>query len=103
MTSEQLAEKVSEIVKEAQTRVLGIGREQYEEGGTQKFETMPLPRLLDYFEEELLDQINYSVMNIIRLRRFREALHHAATMAELRGHEAARTIVDAEMRGTKHD
>lgn len=78
MNSRELADKVAEITAEAQARILGVGQEQYAQGDSQKFETMPLADLLTYFEEELLDQINYSVMNIIRFRRMRDELDKAA-------------------------
>lgn len=60
-----------QIIRDAQARILGIGAEQYAQNDQQKFETMTLDGLLVYFEEELLDQINYAVMNIIRIRRMR--------------------------------
>src|SRR5690348_9692888 len=74
MKSSELAVEVQQVVLDAQARIMGIGKEQYEEGDQQKFETMPLDGLLDYFVEELLDQINYSVMNIIRVRRLQNHL-----------------------------
>lgn len=67
MNSEQLAKRVERTTKEACSRILGIGAEQYAQGDTQKFETMPFPELAIYYKEELLDQINYCVMQIIRI------------------------------------
>lgn len=74
MKSAELATEVEKIVKEAQSRVTGIGAEQYARGDTQKFEQMTLDALLDYMREELLDQINYSVMNLLRVQWLREAI-----------------------------
>lgn len=74
MNSAQLAHEVEEVVKEAQARIIGVGQEQYAEGDQQKFEIMPFEDLLVYFEEELLDQINYAVMNLIRVRRLKVVL-----------------------------
>jgi hypothetical protein len=79
--SSELAAQVGAIVGEAQSRITGIGSEQYETEEGQKFERMALPDLLTYFEEELLDQINYSVMNILRLRWLQEALDHKLSEA----------------------
>jgi hypothetical protein len=84
MNSRDLADAVAEVVTDAQARILGVGHDQYAEGDTQKFETMPLADLLTYFEEELLDQINYSVMNIIRFRRMRQELDRAASREVVR-------------------
>jgi hypothetical protein len=57
------------VIEQAQKRILGVGNEQYSEGDKQKFETMPLPRLAQYCEEETLDLVNYGVMLTIRVRR----------------------------------
>lgn len=95
MKSAELSTAVAEVVKEAQARIMGIGAEQYAEGDTQKFERMTLEGLLVYMEEELLDQINYSVMNILRLRWCKEAVkvigHEAISPAnlEMLRHKAA--------------
>jgi hypothetical protein len=62
------------IVKKAQSRILGVGHEQYAQQERQKFESVSIDDLLELSEEELLDQINYAVMGIIRLRRLRFAL-----------------------------
>ena len=87
MKSQELATSVGEIVKEAQARITGIGATQYAMGDMQKFESMTMDDLLIYMEEELLDQINYSVMNLLRLRWLREALkviaHESVSPANL--------------------
>lgn len=67
MKSDELATIVGQVVKLAQSRITGVGKEQYEQNSTQKFESMSIPDLLEYFEEELLDQINYAVMNYLRV------------------------------------
>lgn len=72
MKSTELAQHVHDIVSKAQGRILAEGAEQYEaEDGTQQFEVMPMDELAEYLEEELLDQINYSIMMILRLRELR--------------------------------
>lgn len=77
MNSTQLADEVNRIVYRAQSRVLGVGRDQYvtrdalgEE--VQKFEGMDLDALIEYAIEETLDHINYGVMLTLRLERLRE-------------------------------
>lgn len=75
MKSAELATEVEKIVKEAQSRITGIGAEQYAHpDNTQKFERMHLTDLFEYMEEELLDQINYSVMNLLRVRLLKKAV-----------------------------
>jgi len=74
MKSQELANEVEKIVTAAQKRITGVGAEQYAFGDMQKFETMTIDGLLEYMEEELLDQINYSVMNLLRISWLREAL-----------------------------
>lgn len=81
MSPNQLADEVAETVALAQSRIKGIGADQYHdaETGQQRFETMDIDGLFSYAEEELLDQINYAVMLRIRLRRLRSAVDAAAT------------------------
>jgi hypothetical protein len=73
-TSGEWDKQEAQVISDAQDRIMGVGREQYSQGDMQKFELMPLDHLLEYFEEELLDQINYAVMNTIRIRRIRQVL-----------------------------
>jgi hypothetical protein len=83
-TPETLAAAVASIVEEAQARILGIGAEQYHtEGEPQKFETMSVEAMIEYMAEELLDQINYSVMNLIKLRRVAEAYSYLRVSVSL--------------------
>jgi hypothetical protein len=74
MTSEQLAEMVGEFMAFCQSRVRGVGNEQYDEGTHQKFEAMALDELIEYTVEELSDIVNYSTMVYVRLKRIQEAL-----------------------------
>lgn len=87
----QLADEVNRIVYRAQSRVLGVGHEQYvtrDANGeeVQKFETMDLDALIEYAIEETLDHINYGVMLTLRLERLRslhqriERLHDGAQL-----------------------
>ena len=83
MNSEQLADKVVEycgeavggftvaeqrVVDTAVERILGVGDQQYSEGEKQKFELVPMDKLLEMFQEETVDQVNYAVMFLNRLR-----------------------------------
>jgi len=79
MNSQQLAREVVETSLDAAQRITGIGAEQYSNGDTQKFETMPLDELFEYADEELLDLINYATMTRIRLKRLREAIQQYTT------------------------
>lgn len=68
-----LHEERAEVIHDAQARVLGVGHEQYAQAERQKFETVDMQALFVLSEEELLDQINYAVMAVIRLRRLARA------------------------------
>lgn len=72
ITSGQLAVGVGEFINDAQMRVLGVGREQYDEGDGQKFERMPLPQLCDWALEELQDVAVYAAMLAIRIQRIKD-------------------------------
>lgn len=74
MTSEELADEVGHFIRQCRGRILGIGAEQYEEGGRQKFETMPLVELVVYAREEAQDLAVYAAMLDIRLKQLEEAL-----------------------------
>lgn len=75
MTSEELADIVTDEVGRLTERIMGIGAEQYaEEGKPQKFETMSLDGLFEYAREELDDIIVYAVMLRIRLDRAEQAI-----------------------------
>lgn len=91
MNSPQLADEVTRYVEEARGRILGVGKDQYSTGARdedQRFETYPYPKLLDMFREELLDQINYAVMSLIRLDRH---------IAALQGDKTAKPDIDATL------
>jgi len=74
MTSEQLADCVSDFIVACTTRVKGVGDEQYSEGTHQKFEAMSIDELVEWAEEEVQDLAVYAAMLHIRLRRVRQAL-----------------------------
>lgn len=80
MSPQDLAEFVHEFNRECQGRIKGVGKDQYDNGGFQKFEAMELDDLLRYAEEEVLDIPNYCAMLFIRIRRLRQALDRIDTL-----------------------
>lgn len=74
MTSEELAAEVEATIRRTSLRVLGPGREQYDLGGEQHFESMPLGELLRWAQEELDDVIVYAVMQSIRFSRLQSVV-----------------------------
>lgn len=74
VTSEELAAEVEAAIRRTGVRVLGPGREQYDLGGEQHFESMPLGELLRWAQEELDDVIVYAVMQSIRFRRLQSVV-----------------------------
>ncbi|MGW6571642.1 hypothetical protein ACWGAN_05630 [Streptomyces sp. NPDC054945] len=75
MTSEELANYVTDFIGECRSRILGIGAEQYDEGDGQNFERMPLHELIRYAREEAQDLAVYAAMIDIRLSRLEAALN----------------------------
>lgn len=74
MTSQQLSDEVGHWVAYCQSRITGVGNDQYSTETHQKFEAMELTDLIEYSLEELADQVNYATMLGIRLRRIQGAL-----------------------------
>lgn len=90
MTPDELSERIGQIVAEAQSRITGIGAQQYHTNDGQKFERMTMQALLEYSREEMLDLINYAAMNVIRFDWMREALARGVDDA-VREYEGRRT------------
>lgn len=74
MTSEELADDVQRIINECRSRILGVGKDQYDNGGTQKFEGMAVDELITWAREEAQDLIVYGAMLDIRLQRIQSVL-----------------------------
>ncbi|MFI9591018.1 hypothetical protein [Nonomuraea sp. NPDC052265] len=74
ITSDQLAEAVEDAIRAAKARVVGIGKLQYDEGDTQRFESMTIRELLQWASEEAEDLIVYGVMARIRIKRVERQL-----------------------------
>lgn len=79
MNSEQLAKEVMDAVVSVQARILGVGKEQYDEGDKQKFESMSLQEIITYAMEEVEDGIAYNVMLRYKLTQLRKAVDSAFT------------------------
>ncbi|MEU8086366.1 hypothetical protein AB0B57_22495 [Micromonospora sp. NPDC049101] len=73
MSPDDLAAYVGNFVQAAQTRILGVGADQYARGGRQLFEDMTATALIDMAREEAQDLAVYAAMVDIRLARMAEA------------------------------
>lgn len=77
VSPDDLAEAVATVVARAQQRVGpdSVGAQQYwRPGEPQLFEEMTLDGLIQLYQEELLDVVNYATMLTIRLDRMRDEL-----------------------------
>ncbi|WP_431911613.1 hypothetical protein [Nonomuraea jabiensis] len=77
MTSEELAKEIMNAVVAVQGRILGVGKEQYDQGSEQKFESMSLQELIQYAREEVEDGIAYNVMLRYKLNQLEKAVEMA--------------------------
>jgi hypothetical protein len=75
MKSNELADEAILVCMDANRRIMTTGDEQYSEGEDhQAFEDEDLVKQLDHLEEEMLDQINYCCMTVLKIRARRKAL-----------------------------
>jgi CHAT domain-containing protein len=74
VTSQELADFIEQTIRDARSRIEGIGDEQYSFGSEQKFERLPLSTLVSEADSELLDLISYCAMLRIRLKRLEQTL-----------------------------
>lgn len=80
MTSEELAEKIAGVCKEATSRVTGVGHQSYVTHvdsavgprDHQRYEIETLDDQLTGLEEELLDTINWAAMAVLKIREKRD-------------------------------
>lgn len=96
MSSDELAQECAEFIAECVSRIKGVGKDQYDDGGHQKFETMDLDDLFEYAEEELRDIANYAAFLVIRLRRIRSALNAADDLGDGTDEEYAAGDISAD-------
>jgi hypothetical protein len=74
MTSEELADDVQNIITDCRSRILGVGKDQYDHGTEQKFERMSVDELITWAREEAQDLVVYGAMLDIRLQRLQRTL-----------------------------
>lgn len=72
MTADDLFQYQRTFTHYAAKRLLGVGAQQYDRGGEQKFERMTVDELVTGLREELADIINYATMIDIQLARWAE-------------------------------
>lgn len=75
MTSEELANAVTETIRSVESRIIGIGQEQYSQGDIQKIEVKPLKGVLDDLIEELDDALVYTAVLRLRCSKLKSILN----------------------------
>ena len=74
MTSEQLAKAITHMVKSLESRIMGVGAEQYDSGNRQKIEDKSIDQILDEALEEIDDLLVYLSWARIRTQKLRANL-----------------------------
>jgi hypothetical protein len=74
MTSEQLAKAITHMVKSLESRIMGVGAEQYDSGNKQKIEDKSIDQVLDEALEEIDDLLVYLSWARIRTQKLRANL-----------------------------
>jgi hypothetical protein len=74
MTSEQLAKAITHMVKSLESRIMGVGAEQYDSGNRQKIEDKSIDQVLDEALEEIDDLLVYLSWARIRTQKLRANL-----------------------------
>jgi hypothetical protein len=75
MTSEELSAAIAHTISNVQSRIVGIGKEQYDLGAVQKIELVPIETVLDMAIEELDDLLAYIAIARIRTSRLRSRVN----------------------------
>jgi hypothetical protein len=75
MTSEELSAAIAHTISNVQSRIVGIGKEQYDLGAVQKIELVPIDTVLDMAIEELDDLLAYIAIARIRTSRLRSRVN----------------------------
>jgi hypothetical protein len=75
MTSEELSAAIAHTISNVQSRIVGIGKEQYDLGAVQKIELVPIETVLDMAIEALDDLLAYIAIAIIRTSRLRSRVN----------------------------
>jgi hypothetical protein len=74
MTKEQLAKAIAHAISNVESRIMGIGAEQYDQGKKQKIEDKTPSEVLDDAIEELDDLLAYVAWTRIRVQKLRANL-----------------------------
>ena len=74
MTSEQLAKAITHMLKSLESRIMGVGAEQYDSGDRQALEDKSVDRVLDEALEEIDDLLVYLSWARIRTQKVRANL-----------------------------
>jgi hypothetical protein len=74
MTSAQLAKAITHMLKSLESRIMGVGADQYDSGNRQALEDKSLDRVLDEAMEEIDDLLVYLAWARIRVQRVRANL-----------------------------
>lgn len=74
MTSAQLAKAITHMLKSLESRIMGVGAEQYDSGNRQALEDKSLDRVLDDALEEIDDLLVYLTWVRIRVQHVRANL-----------------------------
>jgi hypothetical protein len=74
MTSEQLAKAITHMLKSLESRIMGVGAEQYDSGDRQALEDKSVDKVLDEALEEIDDLLVYLSWARIRTQKLRANL-----------------------------
>jgi hypothetical protein len=74
MTSEQLAKAITHMLKSLESRIMGVGAEQYDSGDRQALEDKSVDKVLDEALEEIDDLLVYLSWARIRTQKVRANL-----------------------------
>ena len=74
MTSEQLAKAIGETIQSLESRIIGIGADQYDSGDIQKIEMKTLPEVAQDALEEIDDLLVYLAFLRISINRLKSTI-----------------------------
>jgi hypothetical protein len=74
MTSQELANAIVHMLQSIESRIVGVGAQQYDKGNKQKIEEKSVEKVLDESLEEIDDLLVYLSWARIRVQRVRANL-----------------------------
>jgi len=74
MTSQELADAIGDTIKSLESRIIGIGADQYDFGDTQKIELKTLPEVAQDALEEIDDLLVYLAFLRISINRLKSTI-----------------------------